>query len=70
MKRIIKFLFNPDTGYFLKYRYYYFNGQPYIYYVVCHGFRFCGIPMSDRVAYCYDMYAVNKLAQQKNIKIK
>lgn len=70
MKRIWNFLFSPDTGYFLKYKYFYYKGVPNICYEIHQGFRFLGIPMSDRMAFCYDMNDVNHIAKTKNITIK
>ncbi len=70
IKQLYHWAFNPSTGYFLKYKHYYYNGEPCYYYVICEGYRFFGIPCSQRIVFCYDMYEVNRIAKAKNITIK
>lgn len=69
MKRIFNYLFNPNLGYFLKEIWYPFEGEMYVGYVICKGYRFMGIFGYDRIIHCYDMEVVKKNLTRLNITL-
>jgi len=50
MRKIIKKLFNTNTGYFLESIPYYYEGEQYIGYVVRRGYIMFGIPGHTKVS--------------------
>jgi hypothetical protein len=67
MKRLFNYLFALDLGYFIKDVWYSYEGEMYVGYVICRGYRFFGIFGYDRVSHCFDMNEVNKTLTRLNI---
>lgn len=54
LKKIVNYLFNDNVGYFVQEHIYFYEGRPYIGYVVCQGFRFFGIYGYTRIVHTPD----------------
>lgn len=67
IKRLYNYLFNPHLGYCIGGVMYYYDGSPYIGYVLYSKYRFCGIVGHTRIAYCYDREDLNKTMDRLNI---
>jgi hypothetical protein len=47
--KILKKIFNANTGYFIKNHTYYYDGKPHVGYIVCRGYVMFGITGYDKV---------------------
>lgn len=68
MKKLFKFLFNTNTGYFIQKVPFEYEGNIEFGYIVCRGYKVFGIFGYDRIAYCHDRETlINSL---KNLNIQ
>lgn len=70
MKKLYRYLFNPHTGYYLKFKFYYDKGVPFVVHVVCQGYKFFGLTFFDTLFYTPDISEVNQFAKLKQVTIK
>jgi hypothetical protein len=59
LKRFIHFLFH-GCGWSVENRIYYYEGKPYMGYILCYDYVMFGIPTYDRVAACHDKEALQR----------
>ena len=69
LKTIINFLFNENVGYFINEHVYYYEGQPYIGYVICQGFRFFGVYGYTRIAHAHDKQTLLEVIRRFNLPL-
>ena len=67
MKKLFRFIFNPNAGYFIYTHPYTYQGELCTGYVVCQRFVVFGIPGYDRLEYFFDKEMA--LGYKKNLEI-
>ena len=70
MKRLIKYLFNSEVGYFAERIKYDSDGVPYIGYLLYRKYRWFGIPCTKRIAVCVDYEHLLNTLKRFNLKLK
>ncbi len=69
MKKLFKFLFNTDGGYFLKEVFYDYKGRTELGFIICKGYRMFGIFGYDKIAACGNIDDVNETVKRLGITL-